>query len=152
MVEFEVASDRGFLGKTLLTAGNTEKYRLNFAAFLARGVVLTGATATVTSPTSTVAAPTLSDDQKALFVTVTSTLLVEVFTVALAVTTNDGQTLNYTAVFSVAGPIVLSSVSNPLPLIIGPTGPTGANGVSGTFTSQNGKTITVTNGLVTSIV
>src|ERR1019366_558055 len=100
--------------------------------FLDRGIILTGATATVTSPTSTVASPALSDDSRSVYWLVQSSLLSEIFTLALTVTTNDGQTLNYTVVYTVDGPFVVSTVPAPLPLIIGPTGTTGNTGPGGT--------------------
>src|ERR1019366_3495367 len=132
MIEFDVVSDRGFLGKKHLPAGNCEKYHARFEGFLDRGIVLTGATATVTSPASTVASPALSDDSRSVYWLVQSSLLSEIFTLALTVTTNDGQTLNYTVVYTVDGPFVVSTVPAPLPLIIGPTGTTGNTGPGGT--------------------
>src|ERR1019366_2797055 len=116
MIEFEVVSGGGFLGQKYLPAGNLEKYHTRFEGFLDRGIVLTGATATVTSPASTVSAPALSDDRRSVFWFIQSTLLVEVFTLALTVTTNDGQTLNYTVIYRVGAPFVQSSVPNPMPL------------------------------------
>lgn len=180
MVEFEIVSAGGFIGTQVIPAGDTQRYRARFEALLDQGVTLTGATATDTSPASSVAAPTLSDDKKSVFFLVTSGALTEVFTVALAVTTNDGQTLNYTLVYNVNTPIVQTSTPNPLPLIIGPTGPSGGptgptgvtgatgplgsptgptgatgpnigSGVGGSFTSADGHVITVANGVITRI-
>lgn len=180
MVELEVVSASGFLGEQAILAGDTQKYRARFEGLLDRGVILTGAAASITSPVSTVAAPTLADDKRSLYFLVTAATLAEVFTVALAVTTNDGQTLNYTVIYTVNGPTVQSSVANPKPLIIGPTGPSGGptgptgvtgntgpsggptgntgptgasagSGVGGSFTSADGRVITVANGLVTRI-
>lgn len=141
MVEFEVVTDGGFLGQKALPAGNTEKYRARFEGFLNQGVVLTGAVASVTGPNSTVATPTLSDDKKSVYWLITSSLVTEIFTLALAVTTNDGQTLNYTVIYNVLGPTALTSTPNPKVLIRGPTGATGANGAgsplpSGTVDGQ----------------
>ena len=180
MVELEVANDKGFLGQLSLMAGNHEKYRARFDWFLDRGITITGATATVTSPVSTVSAPALDNNEKAVTWIIQSTMTAETFTLALAVTTSDGQTLNYTVIYTVSGPIIQSSVPNPLPLIIGPTGPAGgptgptgntgntgpsggptgptgntgpaSGGTSGVFTSADGHTVTVHNGAVISIV
>lgn len=181
MITFEVVNTRGFLGDQSMPAGDIQKFCVDFAGLLDQGVIITGATAGVTSPASTVAAPTLSDARKAVFFLVTAALLAEQFTLYLQIRTNDGQTLNFTVVFNVTGPIVESSALLPLPVIIGPTGPaggpTGATGVTGmtgptgpaagptgatgptgsvsgangSFTSADGKTIVVSNGLVTFI-
>ena len=139
MVEFEVVTTTGFLGEKVIAAGDTQKYRARFEGLLDQGVILTGALASITSPNSTVSAPTLSDNAKSLYFLVTVGLLSEVFTVALAVTTSDGQTLNYTVIYQVSGPIVQSTVANPKPLIIGPTGNTGATGIGGSA-SNTGAT------------
>lgn len=131
MITFEIVTALGYLGEQSLAAGDTQKYHARFEALLDQGVLLTGATATITSPVSTVGTPTLADDKKSASFLVTSTMLVEVFTVALTITTSDGQTLNYTVVYKVEGAIVRSSVPNPRPLIIGPTGNTGPTGATG---------------------
>jgi hypothetical protein len=180
MIEFEVADDSGYLGVQPIMAGNLERYRARFDAFLLRGQFITSATATVTSPNSTVTAPTLADDRKSIYWYIQSTMTSEAFTLSFSVTTNDGQTLNYTLTYQVGSPIVTSTVPNPKPLIIGPTGPSGgptgptgvtgntgpsggptgstgptgpapSNNISGQFTSADGHTITVTNGLITLI-
>jgi hypothetical protein len=180
MVEFEVVTPGGFLGEQAIAAGDTQKFRARFEGLLDHGVVLTGASATYTSPASSVPSVTLSDDQKSVYFLVTAATLSEIFTVALVVTTNDGQTLNYTIIYKVNGPVVQTTLPNPMPLIIGPTGPSGGptgptgitgntgpsggptgptgatgasagSGVGGSFTSADGHVITVTNGLVTRI-
>lgn len=180
MVEFEVVNALGFLGERVIAAGDTQKYRLRFEGFLDPGVLLTGATATDTSPASSVSAPTFADDRKSLYILVTAAALAEVFTVALNVTTSDGQALNYTIIYSINGPVIQTSTPNPLPLLIGPTGPNGGptgptgvtgntgpsggptgptgqtgasagSGVGGSFTSADGHVITVLNGLITRI-
>lgn len=152
MVTFEIVNANGFLGEQRIGAGDVQKYRARFDGFLEPGVLLTGATATVTSPASTVATPTLSDDKKSAYFLLTAALLTETLTLALQVTLNDGQVFNYTVIYDVDGPLTASSAANPLPLIIGPTGPTGPGaGASGSFVAGP-KTVTVVNGLITSIV
>lgn len=106
MIEFEVVDTRGFLGKKRLMTGNTEKYWARFESLLDRGVILTDATATVTSALTTVDVPELSDDKKSLFFTLTSTDADETFTLALQVETSDGQVLNWLIVYDVATPVV----------------------------------------------
>jgi hypothetical protein len=59
--------------------------------------------------------------------------------------------------FVAGAPAIPSAIVSIIPVMhaeIGPTGPTGPSvtGASGTFTSANGKTITVTNGVITSII
>lgn len=140
MVEFEVVSVNGFLGEQRIAAGDVQKYSARFNGLLDRGVVLTGVSATVTSPASTVSVPSMSDDKKSVFWLLTVATTAETFTLALQVTTNDGQTLNYTIVFTVEGPVVVSDAPIPLPLIIGPTGSTGATGVTGAASTETGPT------------
>lgn len=130
MITFEVVSANGFLGDQRIAAGDTQKYRVDFDGLLDQGAVLTNATATVTSPASTVSVPALSDDRKNVFFFVTAAMLAEVFTLALVITTNDGQTLNYTIIYRVGAAVVESSAQLPLPLIIGPTGPRGPVGTA----------------------
>lgn len=101
MIDYEVATDKADLGKRIIAAGNIERLCFDFRYFLPRGTNLTGATATVTSAISTVGTPTLSAPQTAVYVILTTTAVVETFTLALRITTNDGQIINYTAVFEV---------------------------------------------------
>lgn len=136
MIEFEVATDDGFLGKRPLTAGNTEMVRVNFEYLFDRGVTATGATATVTSTVSSVSTPSLSDNRKWVYFLVTSGEVSETFTVSLRVTTNDGQTLNFTIVFEVVGPTV-STQDGSLPLLYGPTGATGSTGPAAPYSNNN---------------
>lgn len=163
MIEFDVVSDKGFLGQKRIAAGNNEKYRARFDGLLGLGVRLASATATVTSPYSTVSVPSLSEDAKSIFWFIQTTMTGETFTLAIVVTTTDGQTLNYTVIYDVDAPVVLSNTPNPRPLIIGPTGPAsgltgptgpsgpGATGANGVFTSADGHTVTISGGRVTSI-
>jgi hypothetical protein len=131
MIEFDVVTANGFLGGQLIAAGNTQKYRAQFGGLLDRGVVITSATATVTSSTSTVSAPVLDLAAKSFTWELTIGTLKEIFTLALVVNTNDGQTLNYTCIFNVESPIVQTYTLNPTPIIIGPTGSTGNTGPGG---------------------
>lgn len=181
MITFEVVKPDGFLGQKRISAGDTEKFRADFSGLLDAGVIITRAAVGVTSPSSTVSGTTLSDDQKALFWFVTATTTSEVFTLALQIGTNDGQTLNFTVIFEVAAPVVESNVLAPIPLIIGPTGPSGGptgttgptgrtgptgpsagptgptgptgvvNGANGSFTTADAKTVFVEDGLITLI-
>lgn len=179
MVEFDVVNANGFLGEQRIAAGDVQRYHARFEALLDQGVVLTGARVGVTSPASTAGSVVLSDNRKSLYFMVTAAALDEVFTLALVITTNDGQTLNYTCVYAVGNPVVQSSTPLPLPVIIGPTGPSGAptgstgpsgftgptgpasgttgptgptgsvSGANGSFLTADGKTAIVANGLIT---
>lgn len=126
---------QGFLGERELPAGDTVRCVFDLDTVLPKGVVLTGASATSSSPVSTVQNVSLTADKSAVIFYVTASTEFETFTVALNVTVTDGQTWNFTVSFRVQGPTVLSNTPNPLPLIIGPTGPpggpTGATGVTG---------------------
>lgn len=135
MVEFEVIQAGGFLGAKSIPAGDTQRFKANFDALLDRGVFLASVTVGSTSPVSTVNTPSLSDDRKSVYFYVTANTSSETFTASLQITTSDGQTLNYTVIYTVLGPTANTATPNPLPLIIGPTGPsggpTGATGVTG---------------------
>lgn len=131
MSEYNVVDASGFLGTEQIAAGDTQKDRAFFQGLLDRGVHITGVSLSVTSPTSTVSNPVLSDDKKEFSWFVTSTMLYEVFTLAAIVNLSDGQTLNYTIIYRVMAPITETITPNPQPLIIGPTGPTGATGLPG---------------------
>lgn len=146
MVTFEVVTAIGFLDRLRIAAGDVQRYRANFAGLLDQGVILTGASANVTSPGSTVSVPVLSDDKKSVFWLISSTMLGETFTLSLNVTTNDGQSLNYTAIYEVSGPIVESVIPNPKPLIIGPTGSTGNTGPGGSASNTGATGSTGTTG------
>lgn len=139
MQTFEVVTEQGFLGKELIAAGDVQRFRANFSGLLDRGVILTGASATVTSAVSTVTGVVLADDKKSLYWLINVTALGETFTLAFNVTTNDGQSLNYTVIYETSAPVVSSNVPNPLPLIIGPSGPTGPAGTA-TNTGATGVT------------
>lgn len=68
-------------------------------------------------------------------------------TVEVSTTTTNTVEINTT---NTTTEVVVSNLQGPQG-IQGPTGPS-VTGASGTFTSSNGKTITVTNGVITSIV
>ena len=120
------------LGKVFLPAGDQRTYLVRFEDFLEPGDALASATATVTSPISTVGACTLSDDKLSTYFTVTANSTFEIFTLALQVTDLYGQLLNYTLVIEVKAPPNETVTTNPRPLILGQTGPTGPNnGVTG---------------------
>lgn len=139
MIEIEVVSTNGFLGTQRIAAGNTERYLVWFNDLFERGILLTAATATVTSPVSTVVSPCdLNDATTGVYLMVTAATQGETFTLALQVLTNDGQTLNFTIVFVVSA-VVASTNTTTLPLVIGPTGPSGPTGVPG-FASTTGAT------------
>lgn len=181
MITFDVVNTNGFLGEQRIAAGDVQKYRADLVVILDQGVILTAVTASVTSPASTVSACTLLDDRKSFSWFITAATLEEVFTLALAVTTSDGQTLNFTVIYRVGTPVVENSSLLPLPLIIGPTGPSGGptgatgpsgrtgptgpsagptgatgptgsvSGANGFFLTADGKTAIVANGLVVSL-
>lgn len=143
MYEFEVVTpEHSFLGEVHLPAGDTRQYRVRFEGVLGKGVVLTGVTASVTSPTSSVSQEVLSDDQKSLTFYVTAKTLFEVFTLNLNVTDTANQALNFTVIYHVGEPVTQTITPNPTPLIIGPTGPSGGpTGPSGTsLTGPTGYT------------
>lgn len=104
MREFEITTVEGFLGKRVLAAGNTEKFIARLAEYLDRGIIVTAATATVTSLVSTVSTPALSEGRRSVTFYVTSPTADDTFTLKLVVTTSDGQTLNYTIAFVVSAP------------------------------------------------
>ncbi len=131
MPDIEVANADNSLQRQRILAGDTQKYHLVFYGVFDQGVILTGATATVTSPASTVSVPSLSDDKKSVYWFITANTSAETFTLALNVTSNDGQSLNFTCVYDVDGPNIETNTPNPLPLIIGPTGPAGSTGHDG---------------------
>lgn len=137
MIEFEIVSENGSLGQKVVTAGNVQKMSADFSSLFPRFVHLLTATATVTSTTSSVAAPTLSDDRKTTFWLITCGALKEIFTLRLVVTTNDGQTLNYSLIINVDSLNVSTDPSTPS--VIGPPGPTGAQGAVGA-TGSTGPT------------
>lgn len=140
MKAIEIASTASFLGEQLVMAGDTENFRV-FADMLDRGVKLATASASVTSVTSTVAAPVLSEDRQSLVFAITAGSLGETFTMALTVATTDGQTLNYTIAFTVNAPTILTvPASNPLVLGVGPTGATGASSTVAGPTGATGAT------------
>lgn len=134
-VEFNVVDAGGFLGTQQIAAGDTEKYRAYFSAFLDPGVHVSSASLSVTSPTSTFTNPVLTDDKLEISWFITVGLLYEVFTAALVVNLSDGQTLNYTVIYRVLAPITETATPNPRPLILGPTGATGPTGRDGSATT-----------------
>lgn len=101
MVTFEVSSNDGNLGAQSVTPSNVEKHRADFCAFLDRGVILTGVTATVTAGASTASGAALSADRKAATWLFHAAAEGEQCTMSLSVTTNDGQILKHTILYSV---------------------------------------------------
>lgn len=134
-VEFNVVDANGFLGTQQIAAGDTEKYRAFFSAFLDPGVHITGSLLTLTTPISTCTNPVLSDDKKELSWFITAAATYEVFTAALVVNLSDGQTVNYTIIYRVQAPITETITPNPRPIILGPTGATGPTGRDGSATN-----------------
>jgi hypothetical protein len=95
---FEVASANGDLGVVRMTMSNIERYRADFTYFLERGVQLTGVTMEkiVIDDDAVINNIQLSNDYRSVIWHVESTDDPARFDVSFAVTTNDGQTLNYT--------------------------------------------------------
>src|SRR5262245_54939918 len=133
MITIEVA-EVSFLGTERMSVGDVERFCINFDFILEPGVLLTGAIASTSSSLTDVEnPPDIANDMRAIYLLVSAGPAGETFTVALRVTTNDGQTLHYTIVFVVDGPLVMTAPGPTGPLIFGPTGPTGPQGVgSGT--------------------
>lgn len=131
MIEFDIVEVNQFLGTQEIVAGATVKYIARFVGLLGQGVVIDSVTASVTSQVSNVSVPILTPDAKSVTFYVTANTSKEIFTLALQIVTNDGQTLNYTCVFKVMQAIVETSLPNPIPLVIGPTGFTGNTGPAG---------------------
>jgi hypothetical protein len=128
MREFEVVdAENGYIGTTEIVGGNTQVFWVHFDRILGRNV-LSGVTAAVTSPLSTVQEAALSEHRKSVSFSVTVNTAYEVFTLNLQVTDTSGQTLNFTIIFRVNAPVTETVTPNPLPSIIGPTGSTGPSG------------------------
>jgi hypothetical protein len=132
MIEFNVINADQFLGEQIIVAGSTQKYKVRFEGLLDQGVIVDSVTASVTSQVSSVSDTQVSEDAKNVYFWITANTSSEVFTLALQIVTNDGQTLNFTGVWNVANPIAQTSLPNPVPLVIGPTGYTGNTGPGGT--------------------
>ena len=128
--EINVVNGQTYLGDQVIAAGDRAKYEVFFPD-LDFGVVLTGASGSITSPVSTIEDVQISEDRKSLSFFIEVLLEYEKFTVGLNVTTSDGQTLNFTGVWIVQAPLTETSTPNPRPLIIGPTGYTGNTGPVG---------------------
>jgi hypothetical protein len=135
MIEINVVDTQGYLGTQHIMAGVTEKYRAFFDAILDPGVHVTGASISLTTQTSSVSNPVLSDDKHSISWLVTVPTTYEVFTAALVIGLSDGQTLNYTLVYMVDAPITETFSPNPKPMILGPTGASGPTGPGGTATN-----------------
>ena len=128
MSEFEVVdAQNGYIGNTEIVGGNTQMYWVHFDRILGRNV-LSGVTAAVTSPLSTVQSAELSETRKSVSFSVTANTSYEVFTLNLQITDTSGQTLNFTIIYRVNAPVTETVTPNPLPSIIGPTGSTGPSG------------------------
>jgi hypothetical protein len=99
---FEI-TDEGDLGLVRMTTSNIEKFRADFDYFLERGVLLTGVTVPVTviDDDAVVNGVGLSSDRRSAIWYVESTDDPATFDVTFIVTTNDGQTLNYTVHYTV---------------------------------------------------
>lgn len=126
MHELEVVvSERSFLGRFTLPAGDLRQYRVHFEGVLGCSQTLIGAVTSVTSPISTVSAPQLWNDKRSLTFNIQANTSFEIFTLSLQVQDSLGEVLNFTAIFEVTAPVTQTLMPNPLPVIIGPTGPTG---------------------------
>jgi hypothetical protein len=135
-----ISAEKGFLGKRILVPGDTEKFKADFSGLLGKGVILTTATATVTSEISFVDDPlSFTDDYKSTYFLVTASSEREVFTLSLRVTTSDNQTLIYTITYDV-GELQIQSSPGMRPLLAGPTGATGFTGPPGGPTGSTGPT------------
>lgn len=137
MREFNIVTTLGFLGQVRQMPGNTERYRADLDSLLESGIHVVDVTATVTSDTSTISTPEEQPNERGFFFDVTTTSISETFTAALRATTSDGQTLNWTLVLVVEGPVIQTSQAAQ-PLLFGPTGPTGLG--SATNTGATGVT------------
>jgi len=95
---FEIADSDGDLGAVRLTASNVERYQADFGYFLEPGVLLTGMSidTEVIDDDAIVNRLQLANDRRSVFWYVESTDDPTTFDVNFAVTTNDGQELNYT--------------------------------------------------------
>jgi hypothetical protein len=91
MIEINVVDTQGYLGTQHIMAGVTEKYRAFFDAILDPGVHVTGASISLTTQTSSVSNPVLSDDKHSISWLVTVPTTYEVFTAALVIGLSDGQ-------------------------------------------------------------
>lgn len=101
MITFDISSMEGDLGAKHVTVSNVEKYRADFCAVLDRGVILASVTATVTAGASTASAAALSQDRKSATWLFHAAAVAEEASLALVVTTNDGQTLRYSVLYQV---------------------------------------------------
>lgn len=139
-IRLEPVTLDGFLGDYILGAGDTVKVLFLAREILGEGVILTGMSVSSTSVFSTAQDAALLPDQKAAVFYITSTTSREIFTVGINVTTNDGQTFNFTIGLQVDSPVVKTGLPNPVPLIIGPTGASGATGPGGDAGGPTGST------------
>jgi uncharacterized iron-regulated membrane protein len=98
MKTFEIADENGNLGVVRMTPSNIERFCANFDHFLERGILLTGFTVPVTviDDDAVVNGLQLLNGRRAVSWYVESTDDPANFDVNFTVTTNDGQTLNYT--------------------------------------------------------
>jgi len=124
------------LGEYNISTGDVRRIPVDYSPFLNPGVIITSATVSCNSPSSTVSLPAsyLSPTQRQIYFYVTSTTLAEQFTVVLVVNTNDGQVLNDVIFINVINPGFVLSNPPAQVLQFGPTGPTGA----GAFTGPTG--------------
>jgi hypothetical protein len=130
----------GPLEPQTIAAGNTQLYWVSLDGYLDERAIITGVTATSSSQNSSVGTITNLPEHEGFVLPITASQFAEVFTVMLVVTTSDGQTLNYTIEFQVAGTATSTISPNPVPFINGPTGPTGTTGSTGPSNGPTGPT------------
>lgn len=123
------------LGQQNITVGNTLRYQVSYREALNVGEVLTVATVTSSSRTSSTNTNTFLDVSDTLvFFFVVAGPNPEVFTATIQVTTSFGQVINDTIIFNVV-PTSLQTTTSPAlvnnPTLIGPAGPAGAAGAAG---------------------
>jgi hypothetical protein len=103
---FEIAGASGHLGAVSMTPSNVEKFCADFSYFLEPGVLLTSMTATleIIDSDAVVNRLSLSSDRKSAIWYMESPDDPLTYDLSFTITTNDGQTLNYTVQYNVGAP------------------------------------------------
>ena len=94
------------LAKRAITQGDTRRYVIDYKDFLLKGIVLTAAVITNTTPntTSTIGSVSLNETNTQVIFFVTSGALNEVFTANIQVIDSNNETVNDIVVFTVVAP------------------------------------------------
>ena len=95
------------LGQRNLTSGDTRRITIDYTDFLPKGVTLATATVTLTPSglTSSVQAPSLTDNKEGIYFLITGgSAINEAFTANVQVTDTYGETVNDTLNFTVVSP------------------------------------------------